>query len=54
MPFGRQIEHLFPRSNDRGSIEALRLAEAVQAKGGFPRSNDRGSIEASRTGDTLI
>ena len=36
----------FPRSNERGSIEARRLEAKTRASRKFPRSNERGSIEA--------
>ena len=36
----------FPRSNERGSIEAFVAEDAREVNGGFPRSNERGSIEA--------
>ncbi len=36
----------FPRSNERGSIEAHRRFEPVKPDDEFPRSNERGSIEA--------
>ena len=38
----------FPRSSERGSIEALLRTAANAAIGAFPRSSERGSIEAMR------
>ena|ERR1043165_351185 len=39
-------EEMFPRSNERGSIEALKASSANATISLFPRSNERGSIEA--------
>src|ERR1041385_2395837 len=36
----------FPRSNERGSIEAVSAAGRMWGAWSFPRSNERGSIEA--------
>ena len=38
----------FPRSNDRGPIEAMSPKDRWALLGAFPRSNDRGPIEALR------
>ena len=37
---------MFPRSNERGSIEALKRSRVWMILRMFPRSNERGSIEA--------
>ena len=37
----------FPRSNERGSIEAVSVCIGVSSLWRFPRSNERGSIEAA-------
>ncbi len=37
----------FPRSHDRGRIEALRACRFAPPSPSFPRSHDRGRIEAS-------
>ena len=42
----RRVSLTFPRSNERGSIEAAPLPRKFPKLEGFPRSNERGSIEA--------
>ncbi len=37
----------FPRSNERGSIEAIAKRSPLVGGLTFPRSNERGSIEAA-------
>ena len=45
--FGERLRLLFPRSNERGSIEAHPRPGERAHRRAFPRSNERGSIEAS-------
>ena len=40
-------EHLFPRSAERGSIEAIKARIGGNLRWLFPRSAERGSIEAN-------
>jgi len=40
-------ERLFPRSTERGPIEAWRSIRSNHIRGPFPRSTERGPIEAS-------
>ena len=48
VPFRRAPILAFPRSNERGSIEALPRLVGELPVSRFPRSNERGSIEACR------
>jgi len=41
------LRALFPRSAERGSIEAFLRGRALEAFKQFPRSAERGSIEAA-------
>ena len=44
-----RVSEIFPRSTERGPIEAIKLLAAVFADDRFPRSTERGPIEASFT-----
>ncbi len=46
----RRSHTLFPRLNERGSIEAISGRERGHCAVEFPRLNERGSIEAARPG----
>ncbi len=41
-----EADRRFPRSHDRGSIEAKSIPPCSARNAAFPRSHDRGSIEA--------
>ena len=38
----------FPRSNERGPVEACVLPASHPPRGSFPRSNERGPVEATK------